>query len=203
MPEKNPASQSNPLNELWQELAAGEAKEIAKRSGASQEGTNLRLSAIGQNLIIDRQNRIVQTAGKESVPFLLQLVLLQYLLKAQDLPLAGKLVSPLEFVGGDFFFRGPHAFELRQLEEKFGRNQEGFLQAGIQLGGHPQQHSADASFTLPALPRIPLTYALWRADEEFPAKINVLFDASAEHQLPLDMLWALVNLTSKQLLGAP
>ncbi len=105
-------------------------------------------------------------------------------------------------MGGDFFFRGPHAFELGHLEEKFGWDKEGFLQTGLRLGGQ-QQHSADAGFTLPALPRIPLTYVLWCADEEFPAKINVLFDASAEQQLPLDMLWVLVNLTSKQLLRVP
>jgi hypothetical protein len=192
---------NNPMNQLWQTLSAADVKEVASRSGAVCEGTRLRLSVMGQGVIIDPgQMMITRSATQEPVSFLLQLVVLQYLLKAQELPLADRLVSPQEFVGGEFFFRGPHAFKLKPLEEKFGEDKKAFLQAGIQLGGHPVS-LADAGFRLPALPRIPLTYVLWCADEEFPAKIGVLFDATAERHLPLDMLWTLVNLTSKQLLN--
>ncbi|MEE8315119.1 MAG: DUF3786 domain-containing protein, partial [Syntrophobacteria bacterium] len=43
------------------------------------------------------------------------------------------------------------------------------------------------------LPKIPLGYILWLGDEEFPARVVVTFDGSVEQQLPLDVIWALVN----------
>lgn len=194
-------SPKNPLHEPWQELLQAEAEDIANHSGATWQGTSWELPVIGQSIIIDRHNKTITSAVTgEQAPFLLQLVALNYLLKAQDLPLMGRLVNPQEFVGGEFFFRGPHAFKLGPLEERFSRDKEGFIKAGESLGGKPY-NQADAAFTLPVLPRIPLTYVLWCADCEFPAKISVLFDASAERHLALDMLWALVNIASKQLLS--
>ena len=190
----------DPLIALWAELAAADARSIARNSGAGLEGEALRLCVAGKILNINiRERAITVAADKTPVPFLWQLLALQYLLRAQDLPLAGRWVNPLELAGGDFFFRGPHAFKMGPLEERFGRDREGFIQVGKQLGGHPLD-LADASFTLPALPRIPAAYLLWCGDEEFPAKVNVLLDATADQQLPLDMIWTLVNLVNKQLI---
>ncbi len=201
MSENKLTAPQNPIKELWRELAVRDTADITKRSGANRKRDVWEISAIGQNFLVDCQNRsITQTITKEPAPFILQLVIIQYLLKAQQLPLAGRLVNPHELTGGDFFFRGPHGFNLNPLQEKYGRDMESFQQAGKLIGGRPQQ-MADAGFSLPALPRIPLTYLLWGADDEFPAKITLLFDATAEQQLPLDMLWALVNLTNKRLLN--
>ena len=53
----------------------------------------------------------------------------------------------------------------------------------------------DASIEVLILPRIPLTVVVWAADDEFPARTSILFDANADKQLPLDALGAAVNLT--------
>ncbi len=193
-------SPQNPTEELWGELSEKDVEDIATRSGVIRQGAGWEIAAIGQNFFVDRQNKLItQTTTHEPAPFLLQLVILKYLLKAQALPLVGRLVNPHELICGAFFFRGPHGFNLQPLQEKYARDKEGFLQAGKLAGRQPQQ-MADAGFSLSALPRIPLTYLLWCADEEFPATIKVFFDATAEKQLPLDMLWVLVNQTNKQLL---
>jgi hypothetical protein len=47
---------------------------------------------------------------------------------------------------------------------------------------------------LPALPKVPVTLILWRADDEFPARADLLFDATARHHLPTDVLWAVAML---------
>ncbi len=200
MPEVNLPFPQNPTSELWRKLASADLSKIASLSGAVLIGSNLQLFAVGQDVFINIGQKEITSGAGNNAPFLLQLVIMQYLLNAQDLLLADKLVNPMEFVGGDFFFRGPHAFKLKPLEEKFGSDKDSFLQAGETLGARPGR-LADASLTVPALPRVPVTYALWCADEEFPAKVNVLFDATAERQLPLDMLWALVNVINKQLLS--
>ena len=192
-------SPQNPLDEPWQELLQADAEDTANRSGAIWQGMSWELKAIGQSIIIDRQNKsVTNTVTGEQAPFLLQLAALNYLIRAKDIPLEGRLVNPQEFAGGEFFFRGPHAFKLKPLEGKFGRDKEGFIKAGKKLGGIPY-NQGDAGFSVPVLPRIPLTYVLWCADEEFSAKMSVLFDATAERHLALDMLWALVNIVNKQL----
>jgi hypothetical protein len=41
---------------------------------------------------------------------------------------------------------------------------------------------------------------LWEEDEEFPARMNVLFERSIENFLAADAIWALVNRVSMELL---
>jgi len=199
MPKYTLPSPPNPIAALWQELAEKDAADIVARSGAVTEGENLRLRAIGREFVINRRNHtIIQADTGKPAPYLLTLLILQYLLKSRDLPLSGRLADPHELTGGEFFFRGPHTFNLKALEERFALDREAFLAAGTKSGGYIQP-LADTAFTIPALPHVPLTYTLWLADNEFPARIDVLFDSTAEYQLPLDMLWALVNITNKQL----
>ena len=126
------------------------------------------------------------------------LVLLVYLLKAQDRPLEGKKVSERELPGGELFFRGPHALLKEPLEKKFGQDPQGFLQSGLGLGGR-ETGNGDASFELQVLPRIPVEYILYVEDEEFPSQISINFDSSISRHLPLDVIWAIINLTSRRL----
>jgi hypothetical protein len=102
------------------------------------------------------------------------------------------MVTGSEIKGGDFFFRGPHALFTRPLEKHFGHDAQTFLEVGLRLGGGETEFG-DVSFRLWPLPKIPLGYILWRGDEEFPARVVVTFDSSVERQLPLDVIWALVN----------
>lgn len=45
------------------------------------------------------------------------------------------------------------------------------------LGGESEGFG-DCSFTLHAFDDVPLTYIYWRGDEEFPSRVNVLFDSN-------------------------
>jgi hypothetical protein len=61
----------------------------------------------------------------------------------------------------------------------------------MELGGIHAEHG-DASIRFLPFPEIPVTYVLWRADDEFPASVSVLFDASIGRWLALDMIFTLV-----------
>jgi hypothetical protein len=61
---------------------------------------------------------------------------------------------------------------------------------------------ADAAVRLKPFPRLHLYYLLWEEDEEFPARMNVLFERSIENVLAADAIWALVNRVSAELLKA-
>ena len=51
------------------------------------------------------------------------------------------------------------------------------------------------------LPKIPVMLVTWGSDEEFEASASILFDETACEHLPLDALWAAVNLTVDELMN--
>jgi len=123
-----------------------------------------------------------------------------YLVNAKEIEPSGVLVKPTQFKSGDVFFVGPHAMPVEPIKQKFGNNPEAFLKAGLSLGGKKVPYG-DAAFEIKVLPRIPLTYILWVGDEEFPPNVSILFDATAEHHMLLDALWAAAITATDKLLS--
>lgn len=74
---------------------------------------------------------------------------------------------------------------LKPLQAAFGNDRYAFLEAGLSLGAIQQEYG-DASFTLQALPRIPITFILWEGDTEFPPSVRTLFDPTISGYLPLE-----------------
>ncbi len=135
---------------------------------------------------------------------MLTLVTLLYFNRVDHLvPLAGEpaAVDDLACAG---HFSGRHALNMGPLLERYGKDPDGFRQsAGRHLGGRPTD-MADLSFRLLPFPRIPLTYLYWKADEEFGARIDVLFDRSIERLLTAAGIWCLVWRVNVELIkGAP
>ncbi len=114
---------------------------------------------------------------------------LWYLIQAKDTPLSGNLISPRQVDGGLIFALGSHMLPLNKLEEKYGRNVSGLVRRGVELGGEPLHHG-DASVRLFPFPRVPVILLVWKYDEEFPARADILFDATCSTHLPTDIIWS-------------
>ncbi len=123
---------------------------------------------------------------------LLELAALMYFSRVKSLhPLCRDIVG-LADLSESHFFVGPHTLQLDALPARYGSDLEGFCQAALALGGQLED-MADAAACLWPFPRIPLYFLLWQRDDEFPARIRVLFDRSIDACLPADAIWALVN----------
>jgi hypothetical protein len=130
---------------------------------------------------------------------LLELATVLYLIHAQDVyPLGRDIVGPQDLKEGHFF-QGPHELKIAPLVERYGRDLDGFRQATEKLGGEPLD-MADAAVRLKPFPRVHLYYLLWEADDEFPARMSVLFERSIENVMAADAIWGLVNRVSTELL---
>jgi hypothetical protein len=190
--------------EYWEELRCQDPAVLGRRALADYRSeSGYRLTFLGEDYHIDPgQGKIIraQTPDKR-LSFQEYLVLLVYLLKARDLPLSGEWVNEKELKGGALFFRGPHALAREPLEKRYGRDPQGLLRAGQALGG-TATGKGEASFRLTALPRIPLEYIFYGEDEEFPAQLIITFDRTVAQHLPLDVIWALVNLVTRKILQA-
>jgi hypothetical protein len=80
-----------------------------------------------------------------------------------------------------------------------GADAKRFLEKGKLIGGKPITFG-DAGLEFLVLPRVQIAYVLWEADDEFPARSQILFDASAEKHFALDVMWAMCNLVTEKLL---
>jgi hypothetical protein len=191
---------------LWKELSDLETDEVCARASVRYDRErgcylvpflNRTYGCYPRQRFIER----VDHGSTEELSFQFYLVLLTYLLRARPVGLSGRMVTSGEIKGGDFFFRGPHVLFSRPLEERFGHDLEAFLKAGRRLGATTTEFG-DVSFRLWPLPKIPMAYILWRGDEEFPARLVMTFDATIEIHLPLDVIWAMVNVMGRLLLKA-
>lgn len=122
--------------------------------------------------------------GKE-VPLVYQILILHYLQYAQSDPLRGEWISFKELPSGQLYIEPFYNRAIRPLLKYFGEEPELLLKAGKVLGGR-EEKIGDVSVMIPVLPRIPVTFVIWRGDEEFPPSGNVLFDASAPSHLPAE-----------------
>ena len=190
--------------EYWEELHLRDPASICRTALVDYEAeAGYRFFFIGEMVRCDlHRRRIYRDSNPDDrLSFQEYLVMMVYLLKARDLPLNGIWVNEKELPGGALFFRGPHALSRDPLERRYARDPQGLLKSGLALGGRVTG-KGDASFLLKTLPRVPLEYIFYKEDDEFPAQLIITFDRTVEQHLPLDVIWALVNITTRKILQA-
>jgi hypothetical protein len=182
--------------QYWDRLRGLSPDDVVLRSQCSliRPSGYYALEVMGTTIWVDSQHEQFLSPGEKKMTLRTEcaLALVSYLIEARNVPLCGRWVSEKDLKGGEMFFRGPHLFPVKPLEDKFGKDGDRFLQAGEKFGGKDVP-GADVSFQVMALPRIPIQMLLWLADEDFPARITFLFDATIEEHLPLDVIFGLVS----------
>jgi hypothetical protein len=184
---------------LWEKLVALDPEVTARRTMCEyiSDSDYYAVVLLGRTYMVDRsEQRILPAADarqEQEANFLEQLCILAYLINAREVPLANKLVAAEQLEGGQFFFRGIHALPTDKLSEAFCENQPLLHRAADQLGGSRCEYG-DASIELSVLPRFAVTFIVWRSDAEFAGRASILFDQSADQQLPLDAILAAANL---------
>ena len=189
--------------EFWQELAQLPPADVARRTGASFAEGIFRLPFLNRVLDLDPVRRTIQVEGPpRELSFRVCLTALLFLCRVDPAAL-GPLVSPLELTGGATFFpkRGPHAVPSEPLEERFGNDLTGFLQAGASLGAEPRT-AGDATLAFQVYPGLMLEVILWLADDEFPAQVSFRVPGALERLWHLDAVLALMQLLTQELLTA-
>lgn len=189
---------------LWQQLHEMDLQDIAQRTLSRHvDGSELlTVTMLNRPYQVSIQVRSIQShdSCSDSVAcgFLEQLCILSYLINAQNISNANKLVKAEQLEAGQFFFRGPHGLPTQTLEQTFGDDPKGLLIAAKPLAGKACEYG-DASVEIELFNRAPVTFIVWAQDEEFPARASILFDANIQKHLPLDALGAAVNLAVKAL----
>ena len=194
-------------NKAWELLAASDPAGVCARAGVDfdpGDGT-YRVSSFGRDFIVNPAGRLILNREPDGEIFLkrysyfFRLSLLWYLVKAAPACPSGNLVKPAGLPGGEIFFKGSHVLPLDALATKYATSPEAFRAAGEALGGRKVAYG-DTAVELSPLPKVPTTMILWTEDDEFPARADLLFDATAPQHLPLDILWSVAMLSLLPLL---
>lgn len=189
-------------NKAWDILSRLDINDVCRRSGAvfDQTAGHYILRSFTWDFSVNPSKReIIDIGGSggillDRLSYFFRLSVLWHLVKAVDMLPTGKLVKPSNLVGGDIFFRGSHVLPLDGLAGKFSRDKQGFIAKGLTVGGTELRYG-DAALELRPLPKIPVTVILWVADEEFPARTDLLFDSSISVHLPLDIIWSVAMMS--------
>jgi len=194
-------------NKAWELLAASDPALVCARAGVDfdpGDGT-YRVPSFGREFTVNPAGRLILSREPDGEVFLkryayfFRLSVLWYLVRAAPARPSGNLVKPTGLPGGENFFKGSHVLPLDALAAKYATRPEAFLAAGAALGGTPAAYG-DAAVVLSPLPKVPTTVLLWTADDEFPARADLLFDATCSQHLPLDILWSVAMMSILPLL---
>ena len=120
-----------------------------------------------------------------------QILLIRYLVADYGGPEDNVVVSEKDLPGGVTFFQGPHAMPVAGITEVYGSDLDALKKRSLELGGEPVSYG-DVGMKFYPFPEIPVTYIFWKADEEFPASVSVLFDKSITRWFTLDMVFMTV-----------
>jgi hypothetical protein len=172
--------------------------DVAYRGG--REGT-IEVPYFDETLSIHLPKFSFTSSKAASVSLVSKIIALHYMIRASGEPLGGDQISYEDIPGARHYLPVFETRVAKPLSTAFGYNRDAFLEAGIALGGKAGEYG-DASFTLPAFPRIPLTFILWEGDEEFPPLVRTLFDPSVSGYLPLEDIVVLSKLAASRIIKA-
>ena len=190
---------------LWQQLAELDGQTTSQKANCQylHDPERYVIALLNKNYTVSLADKQITETEDASTPagFLEQLCLLTYLINSRQLPCVDKLVKVESFPGGQFFFRGAHVLPTEKLLNTFGKNPKILHQADPTFNAKRRDYG-DASIEILLLPRIPMTLVIWGNDEEFAGRASILFDQTASLHLPLDALFALINLSVNTIIQA-
>ena len=138
--------------------------------------------------------------SEEKVPLVDQILILHYLLQAKGTPLSNEMIGYKHLPGGSVYFPTFSKRAIKPIVDSFGKEPARLLDVAAAIGGREAAHG-DAAVTIDAFRRVPITFVLWRGDEEFPADGNILFDSTVSDYLTTDDINAVCGIIAWKLVG--
>jgi len=121
--------------------------------------------------------KILREDSGTEAPLRDKILILHYFTGAKSTPTVGKSIAYRQLPGGVSYFPAFSQRAIGPLVKNFGRSPELLRKAAAKLGGRDAGYG-DVSVTINAFDRVPITFVLWKGDEELAPNGNILFDAN-------------------------
>jgi hypothetical protein len=198
------ASIERQLGEAREVLRRVEPARVAHRAGAGLDDASgkprLELSFWGRAYTVAWPDVTATDLEGGSCPLPVESALLQYLLLADGTPVENEWVSLRNLPHGAFYETAFQGYSGGPLAKAYRRDLAGFCKAAERLGGEPFE-TGSAAYRFWAFPRVPIAVVFWSGGDEFPDSAQVLFDSTAGHYQPVEMLAHLGGMLCDRLIG--
>lgn len=140
-----------------------------------------------------------KSSKASNITLVTRIIILHYIIQASGVA-AGRELIPYEDIPGCRSYLP--VFERRVVKPllaAFGFARDAFTAAGREIGGTEEEYG-NASFTVHAFPRVPITFILWEGDEDFHPSLKVLFDRTIHAYLPLEDIVVVAKMAATRIL---
>ncbi|MDR3585123.1 MAG: DUF3786 domain-containing protein [Desulfosporosinus sp.] len=197
MAKENQKKYRDALEHAKREFAKRSLSKMLELSGAEPYGDSGLIIRYGGKLyqVQHPGGEITPTESKEHgdwVEITDRILILHYLTEVCGVQPTGRWISFREIPWGNNHYAAFKLEAMDPLAKRFGSSPVEFELACLNLGGK-KLAMGDLAFAIPAFPRLQLAFILWLADEEWPARVNILFDATASMHLSTESLNVLGN----------
>lgn len=201
-------------HELAYKLAISELSKVNNlKQLCLKSGAQLKMAGNQTVISLVYLNRVYQirfpdihvslSASKEIVPLRDKLLILHYLIRAKGSPPTDKVITFRELPEGASYF--PNFFQraIKPILDNFGSKPQRLLDSAEKLGGYRADYG-DTAVTFNAFSRLGITLVLWRGDDEFAPRGNILFSSTISDYLATEdttvlcetIVWRLVRAES-------
>ena len=181
-------------------LAGHDLDELVRLSGTQRlDGGRIGVRCVGHDYVISHPDGVVLDADGAPAEVSVAILLLLYLLESTGRDMDSRWVSFEQLPGGAGYSSSFRGRVVGPVLRTFGPNPEALAEAAATLDGEPLE-MGDVAVRLPALPRVPIAYVLWRGDDEFAPSASVVFDASVEGYLDAEVVTVLAELATRRLI---
>lgn len=193
-------------NDAAMKLASLSPAETAIKSGATVAalgaGHAISLFFFRDNVTITHPDISVTFHDRnDDVPMWAKILILHYLVRAGGAPHSGAQITFKQLEGGMGYYTAFQRRSITPLLGLFGDAMDQFLTAGAAAGGVPAP-VGDCALTFRAFPKVDVTFALWRGDDEFPPSGSVIFDSSVQDYLSTEDVAVLCNMIAVSIMKA-
>lgn len=183
------------------EVATLRFEAIAAGLGAQLQDGSLSIRCLGRDFLVAPDGTI---AADGPVAPWMKILLLHYVRTRGSAGISGRWVSFTDLKAALMKAKSFARDCEEPLRALFDRDPVHAERALERLGGVRQQDTpAPVAWKTFALPRVPVLLLHWPQDEEFPSKIKVLFDATADRFLDVESLTFLIEGLARNIESGP
>jgi hypothetical protein len=189
------------FEKAWDDLRHMDLAEVCQLAAVPPPDTkgHVWVPLLGENYSVDVEGEQVYLNGAEFARPDKALIVLHYLIGAMSIAPTGNLVSFRELQGGDVYWRAYEGRSITRLQDFFGERVEALHEA-VKGMKHKKASMGDAGYVIEALPKVPVTVAVWASDDELAASANVLWDETVKYYLHTEDVAVLGGIVASELI---
>jgi hypothetical protein len=189
------------FEKAWEDLRHMNVSEVCQLAGVPPPDTkgHIWVPMLGENFAVHLEEELVLFNGTEPARPDKGLIVLHYLIGAMSIAPTGSLVSFRELQGGDVYWKAYEGRSILRLQDHFGDRPEALREA-VKGMEHKKAAMGDVGYVITALPKVPVTVAVWRSDDELPASANVLWDETVKYYLHTEDVAVLGGIVASELI---